>query len=168
MRMEEALNITIMNGIIDDASLAGDIICIVNVDRGEIINWLEKHKIESYIHYKGKQYFSKYSYPRIFIFQNEDTLNRFIKSLRLADSSMWGFDLNDIFYSLSSTIDEIRIIKNYDYNMIEESIAGLCGFLDMKSFKDGDINKISEGWPIIKINNIDYKYEEMFYCTKLD
>lgn len=161
--MEGKLNITIMDGILDDKAISGDIICIVNIEIDEILEWIDKYKWRNSIHYKGKDYSGKIMYRDVFIFEDRKVLDKFVKSLRVSEDSMEGFIVHDIIYALSSSVGRIRTVKNYNPMDKIESISGMCEFIDGQSFENREVDDILEDRLLIKIDNLNYKYREIYY-----
>lgn len=164
--VEKEIPIKIMDAILDYNNISEDIICIVNVEIEEILEWIERYKSKTYINYKGKEYAGKDKYPDVFIFDQRDVLDKFIRSLRLSESSLEGFIVHDIKYELSSSIDRIRIIKNYNFEDKPEKIKGMCEFIDIQSYESGKTEDILEDRLLIKIEDIDHTYREIFYSIE--
>lgn len=149
----------------NDEAIKGDFICITNVAIEKILEWLEKHKWQSSISYKDREFKGKVMYPEVYIFENRNVLDRFIEALNLAEDSLEGFMAHDIKYYLSSSIDNIRIIKKGKLEDKMEDSKGMCGFVDAKSFeKEKEIVRVGDRF-MIKIYDIDYHYGEIFYWT---
>lgn len=162
----EEIPIKIMDGSLDYDNISEDLICIVNIGIDEILKWIEKNKRKTYINYRGKEYVGKDSYPSVFIFEDRKILDKFIKSIKISEHSLEDFILHDIKYELSSSLDRIRIIKRYNLDHKLDRIKGMCEFIDIESFKNGKTDDILEDRLLIKINDIDYKYREIFYCIE--
>lgn len=58
--------IMIMDGGVGDEALTGDIICTIDIEIDEILQWLEKNKYTNSIDYKGKRYKESESYLNLF------------------------------------------------------------------------------------------------------
>lgn len=166
--MDEPLTITVMDGVLDDKAINTDIICIINVDFEQILKWIDKHKERTTITYKNKKYSGAYRYPRVFIFDDKSVLEEFIKAVKLSEKSLDCFILNDIF-TISSTIDMLRVIKIYNFNCEVKDINNICLFIDRKSFDNFDTSgKLNDflmkvDGQIITINDIDFIYNAIFY-----
>lgn len=164
--MTEQINIKVMDGILDNQAISGDFILIVNIEIEKILEWIGRYKSKTIINYKDKEYRGKDSYPDVFIFDKRDILDKFMKSLRLSECDLEGFTAHDIKYTLASSIDRIRIIKDYNFKYKIENIKGMCEFIDIQSFENGKTNDILEDRLLIKIQDIDYTYREIFYCIE--
>lgn len=162
--MTEDLIITKMDGVIDDNAIKGDFTCITNVDYEKILEWLDKHKWQSSISYKGREFKGKIKYPEVFIFENRIVLDKFIEALNISMDSLEGFMGHDIKYALSSSVDNIRIIKRREVGKKAQNSKGMCEFIDIKSFESKKEEDIFESRMLIKIYDIDYNYREVFYC----
>lgn len=164
--MTGQINIKVMDGILDDQAISGDFILIVNIEREKILEWIDRYKSKTSINYKGKEYSGKDRYPDVFIFDKREVLDKFMKSLKLSEHELEGFTAHDIKYALASSIDKIRIIKDYNFNYKIENIKGMCEFIDIQSFESGKTNDILEDRLLIKIQDIDYTYREIFYSIE--
>lgn len=162
--MTEDLIITKMDGVIDDNAIKGDFICITNVDYEKILEWIDKHKWQSSISYKDREFKGKTNYPSVFIFENKMVVDKFIEAINIAMNSIEGFLSHDIKYALSSSIDNIRIIKRYEIGTEIQDSKGMCEFIDIKSFESKKEEDIFESRVLVKIYDIDYSYREVFYC----
>lgn len=159
--MVEEFVITKMDGAIDDQAIKGDFICITNLEVEKIVDWIDRHKWQSSINYKDREFKGKVNYPEVFIFENREVLNKFIEALSISKNSLEGSLPHDIKYSLSSSMDNIRIIKSYKHGV--ENIKGMCEFIDIKSFEDKK-EDIHQDRLLVKVYDIDYRYREVFYC----
>ena len=164
---EVKLTISIMDGDVSDEALSADIICTIDIGIDKILKWLEKHKYKNTILYKGKEYRGKDQYLNVFIFNERIVLDKFLQAIRITENSLEeGFLIQDIIHELSSTVEKIREIKSYDFeDKIKDagSIEGMVEFIDSKSFEKGATDIIERERLLIKIDDIDYKFRELFY-----
>ena len=162
--MQEDFCITKMDGKIDDEAIKGDFICITNIDTYQILSWLDKYKSTNIINYKGREFKGSINYPDVFIFENRQVLDKFADALKISKNSLEeDWLVHDIKETLSSSMGNIRIIKNYKSNNTKDDIKAMCEFIDIDSFEDKKDN-IFQNRLLVKIYDINYHYREIFYC----
>lgn len=168
---EVKLTISIMDGDVSDAALSADIICTIDIGIDKILEWLEKNKYKDTIFYKGKEYRGKDQYLNVFIFNERIVLDKFLQAIRITENYLEeGFLIHDISHELSSTVGKIREIKSYDFeDKIKGagSIEGMVEFIDSTSFGNGTNDIVERERLLIKIDDIDYRFREIFYSKKV-